>query len=214
MFGKPGTGFKRGQTVSTHNYVIVVHKTAGLILLFSTSPVTARLFDKQICSLASSQSSLLPRPSCLLRSQSQSQSQPPRQPPRLHLSSSHERTWGASSTLSVRHTARYREYLALTLGSPPVSDGAGIWKNITSAAGDVATFVTSACVQGIRIHDPRSTCNAVSLETETDRPLQVLAARVILSSLLSVDPCMSSRLVEPTMHSLPLRRLAVKPTPS
>jgi hypothetical protein len=52
-----------------------------------------------------------------------------------------------------------------------------------------------------------------AMSLETDPPLQVLVVRVILSSLPLVDLCMSSRLVEPAMHSLPLLRLAVKPTP-
>jgi hypothetical protein len=110
----------------------------------SHPPLLSILFavSLTICSLASSQSPLSPRPCCLLQSQSQSQS--PHQVPRLHLSSSNDRTWGASSTLSVRHTARYPEYLALTSAYPLVSDGVGIWNNVTSGAGDVATFVTSA----------------------------------------------------------------------
>jgi len=69
-------------------------------------------------------------------------------------------------------------------------------------------YLRDKCVLGIGVH----VLDVVSLET--DPPLQVLAARVILSSLPLVDPCMSSRLVEPAMHSLRLRRLVVKPTPS
>ena len=113
------------------------------------SPSSSQQLHRQLCSLASLQSPSLPRPSCLL--QSQSQSQPPPLLPRLHPSSSSDRTWGASSNLSVRRNARCREYLVLNLGYPPVSDGASIWNDVSGAAGSIATYVTSAFEDSIHV---------------------------------------------------------------